>query len=52
MSNDALVLPRPYRKPYQDTQPEYRFDPYASTPARSIIKPGDADLTRAPGAKG
>ncbi|MCS6763853.1 MAG: protocatechuate 3,4-dioxygenase subunit beta [Candidatus Protistobacter heckmanni] len=68
-------MPRPYRKPYWDTQPEYHFDPYASTPARSpaqpliallqtrsettgptfprsIIKPGGADLTRSPGAKG
>ncbi len=58
-----------FRRPYWHTQPEYRFDPYASTVLRSprqplvkieqtisevtgplfdasLLKPGDADLTR------
>ena len=28
-----------YRRPYWDTQPEYRFDPYASTQLRSPAQP-------------
>ncbi len=28
-----------YRRPYWDTQPEYRFDPYASTVLRSPAQP-------------
>lgn len=28
-----------YRRPYWDTQPEYRFDPYGSTVLRSPSQP-------------
>lgn len=31
--------PAQYRRPYWDTQPEYRFDPYASTQLRSPAQP-------------